>query len=88
MTDKVPTFKKVSFEPALQHIFPNKKNIRGTGVNFSIEVERSSHGNELRSLPYCYSTCFHRLLGMANCPAERFVVWAKKHAKALLVEDA
>ena len=40
-TDKVPTFKKVSFEPALQHIFPNKKNIQGTGVNFSIEVERS-----------------------------------------------
>ena len=40
MTDKVPTFKKVSFEPALQYIFSNKKNIQRTGVNFSIEVER------------------------------------------------
>ena len=28
MTDKVPTFKKVFFEPALQHIFPNKKIFR------------------------------------------------------------
>ena len=88
MTDKVPTFKKVSFEPALQHIFPNEKNIRGTGVNFSTEVERSSLGNELRSPLYCYSTCFHRPLGIANCPAKRFVVWEKKHARALLVEEA
>ena len=34
------------------------------------------------------STCFHRLLSMANCPAKRFVVWEKKHARALLVEEA
>ena len=26
--------------------------------------------------------------GMANCPAKRFVVWDKKHARALLVEEA
>ena len=50
-------------------------------MNFSIEVEWSLHGNELRSPCYCYSTCFHRLLSMANRPVKRFVVGEKKPAK-------
>ena len=49
-------------------------------MNFSIEVEWSSHGNELRS-PHIIALVFHRLLSVANRPAKRFVVWEKKHAK-------
>lgn len=41
LTGKIPIFDIVSFEPALQHIFPNKKIILDTGMNLSIEVERS-----------------------------------------------